>query len=540
MTTRQNDTPKIHLEIQKHRSNPYGLLRTTFREDGKVKHKTISRITGVSLDTLKLIQASLQGKAVFKTDFKIVNSKEYGASYACLKLSKELGIDKAIYSRTTEPWVRDCLAMIVGRLIYAGSKLSLSKITKDSSLWEICGVIDSEIDVNTHCYDAMDKLIERQEVIQKNLAEKHLDNNSIILYDITSSYLEGEYEDSEIVKFGYNRDQKKSHEQIVIGLMCNKDGCPISVEVFRGNTKDETTVMDKVSEIKDKYNIKDAIFVGDRGMITKSNFDSIQENNYIKTISALTHSQIKNLCETEYVQLSMFDEKNIVEAIDGNIRYALCKNPDIQSKNKKQREALLDKTKDALNKIVEAKRKTTDEKIGIRVGKVLNKYKMGKFFKIEINDGKLRWELDEEKVKNEELFDGCYVITTDVSNEDMDITEVVRNYKHLINVEQAFRSLKTTRLEIRPIYHKTDKRINCHVFICMLSYYLMWHMKQRLKPLLELDRSGENRKYTFEHIIERLKSIRNETVDFSGVKTTVITERDSDQSIILDFLGITI
>ncbi len=304
-----SENKRLHLEIQNHRTNPYGLIRTTYRENGKIKHETVSRITGVDIDTLRLFQAALQGNVVLKSDFKVISSKEYGASYACFQLVKNLGFDKAIYSRPNEQWVKDCLAMIVGRLIYAGSKLSLTKINKDSSLWDICGVIDEKIDVNVHCYEAMDKLMSRQDAIQKYLAKKHLEDSTMIFYDITSSYLEGEYENSEIVKFGYNRDQKKSHEQIVIGLLCNKDGCPISVEVFRGNTKDESTVLNKVSEIKERYNIKNAIFVGDRGMVTKSNFDKIQDENYIKTISALTHSQIKNLCETEHTQLSMFDEK---------------------------------------------------------------------------------------------------------------------------------------------------------------------------------------------------------------------------------------
>lgn len=325
--------------------------------------------------------------------------------------------------------------MIVGRLVYAGSKLSLSKVTKDSSLWEICGISNSQIDVDVHCYDAMDRLIERQDAIQKYLAKKHLDDNTMIFYDITSSYLEGEYDESEIVKFGYNRDQKKGHEQIVIGLLCNKDGCPISVEVFQGNTKDESTVLGKVAEIKKKYNIKNAVFVGDRGMITKANFDKIEPEDYIRTISALTHNQIRTLCNTDHTQLSMFDEKNIIETTDGKLRYALCKNPDVEAKTKNQRKALLAKTEEALNKIANSKQKSTSEKIGIRIGKVLNKYKMGKFVEITIVDNNFTWSFNSEKIKSEELFDGCYIVSTDVKADEMTIVEVVKNYKKLIQVE---------------------------------------------------------------------------------------------------------
>ena len=533
-----NKNNRLHLEIQTHRANPYGLIRSTYRENGKIKHQMHSRISGVDIDTLKLIQAALQGDVVLKSDFKILSSKEYGASYACHQLAKNLGLDKAIYSRTNESWVKDCLAMIVGRLVYAGSKLSLSKVTKDSSLWEICGISDSQIDVDVHCYDAMDRLIERQDDIQKHLAKKHLDNNTMIFYDITSSYLEGEYDESEIVKFGYNRDQKKGHEQIVIGLLCNKDGCPISVEVFRGNTKDESTVLGKVSEIKKKYNIENAVFVGDRGMVTKANFDKIENDDYIRTISALTHNQIRTLCNTEKTQLSMFDEKNIIETTDGKLRYALCKNPDVEAKTKNQRVALLSKTEEALNKIANSTQKATSEKIGIRIGKVLNRYKMGKFVELTIVDNNFTWSFNSEKIKNEALFDGCYVISTDVSAEEMTIVEVVKNYKKLIQVEQAFRSLKTTRLEIRPIYHKKDERIKCHVFICMLAFYLMWNMKKMLKSLFENGGIGKDREYTFDYIIERLKSIRNESVDFNGIKSNVITERDSNQEHILNLLNV--
>src|SRR5665648_627241 len=430
---------RVHLEIQTHRKNPRGIIRTSVRKDGKNTHETITTLTGLTMEQLVLIQAALQGNVVLKKDFVIKNSKEYGASYALLQLAKDLRLDKMIYSRPSETWVQDSLAMIIGKVIYAGSKLSLTRIATDSCLWNVCGIDDETIDVNAHCYQSINKLFERQDAIQRKLAAKHLNDNSIVLYDITSSYLEGEYEESEIVTYGYNRDKKKGHEQIVIGLICNREGCPIAVEVFRGNTKDESTVEDKIIQIKDTYGVKNAIFVGNRGMITKTQFERIQENetNYIKTISALTHAQLAHLCEKDCVQMSMFDEHKIIQVIDPEnpqIRYGLSKNP-------------------------------------IRGQK-----------------------------------DGLYMIYTDVKEEEMNISEVAQTYRKLISVEQAFRNLKTAQLEIRPIYHKTDDRIKCHVFLCMLAYYLMWNAKQRLTPLFETDQAGQNKKYTFEHIIERLKS----------------------------------
>ena len=535
-------TPRLHLEIQTHRSNPYGLIRSSYREDGVIKHETLSRITGVPLTTLKLIQAAFQGNVVLKSDFKILHSKEYGASFALRQIARSTGLDKIIYSRTAEPWVQDALAMIIGRVVYAGSKLSLTRVAEYSSLWELCGVIDAKIDVNTHCYEAMDRLMERKDIIQKKLAQKHLTQGSVILYDITSTYFEGKYSDSKSVTYGYNRDKKRGHEQIVIGLICSQDGCPMAVEVFRGNTKDETTVSAKILEVKEKYGVENAIFVGDRGMITKAQFEKIQTQEAFKihTISALTHSQIEKLCEREDVQLSMFDEKNIVEVLDPEkgIRYGLCKNNARAADEGRTRLALLEKTRIELDKIARAKRKVEDGDLGIRVGKVINKFKVGKFVQTTITDGAFSWSFDEAKIREEEQFDGCYVIFTNVPKEEMEIEEVVRNYRKLINVEQAFRNLKTVQLEIRPVYHKTDARVDCHVFLCMLSYYLMWNMKQRLKPLMDSDVEGKNKEYTFDYVIEVLKSIRKEIVEFSEVESEVISELDEEQRKIAEFLEI--
>jgi len=534
---------RVHLEIQTHRKNPRGLIRTSVRKDGKNTHETISTLTGLTIEQLVLIQAALQGNVVLKKDFVIKNSMEYGASYAFLQLAKDLGLDKMIYSRPSETWVRDSLAMIIGKVIYAGSKLSLTRIATDSCLWNVCGIDDETIDVNSHCYQSMDKLFERQVAIQRKLAAKHLNDSSIILYDITSSYMEGEYEESEIVTYGYNRDKKKGHEQIVIGLICSREGCPIAVEVFRGNTKDESTVEDKIIQIKDTYGVKNAIFVGDRGMITKTQFERIQENetNYIKTISALTHAQLAHLCEKDCVEMSMFDEHKIIQVIDPEnpqIRYGLSKNPIRGQKDKATRQTLLAKTENALEKIAALKRPSDDATTGIRVGKIINKYKVGKLLKVEIKDGKVTWERNKNMIREAEALDGLYVIFTDVKEEEMNISEVVQTYRKLIGVEQAFRNLKTTQLEIRPIYHKTDDRIKCHIFLCMLAYYLMWNAKQRLTPLFETDQVGQNKKYTFEHIIERLKSIRKETVEIEGIATKVITECDEEQQLILNCLNV--
>jgi len=527
----------FHLDIRTDRKNPYGLLRGSYREDNKVKKETICCISGLSLDQLKMMQAAIQGNVIRKDEFKIIDSREYGASFVCIALLKSLGLHSMIFSRHSEEWVKCCLALITGRLVYAGSKLSLSHCGSYSALWESCG-INGVVDVDDHCYDVMDRLLERQEAIQSKLASKHMSNGALVLYDITSCYMEGEYENSELVEYGYNRDQKRGHEQIVISLLCAKDGCPVAVEVLKGNTKDETTVLDKIEEIKVKYGIEKIIFVGDRGMVTQAKYEQIN-HELVKVISALNHSTINTLCEKKVIQLGLFDEKNIVEVIDGDMRYCLCKNPVMAIKEGKARQALLRKTTEGLDKIIASKRKTKNSK-AVRAGKIVNKYKMAKFIIFEGEDDNLQYTLDDAKMMREASLDGCYVIFTDVSPEDITAVDAVNSYKSLIKVEQAFRNLKTVQLEIRPVFHKTDNRIKCHIFICMLAYYIMWHMRQRLLPLTEIDGVGKDRIYSFDHVMECLKTIRKNDVQFLDAKTSVITTPNDEQAYILDLLGVAV
>jgi transposase len=382
----------------------------------------------------------------------------------------------------------------------------------------------------------MDKLLQRQKAIQTTLAKKHLRNGTLVLYDITSCYMEGEYSDNELIEFGYNRDKKRGHKQFVISLLCAKDGCPVAVEVLKGNTKDETTVLDKITEIKEKYGMGKVIFAGDRGMVTQAKYECI-DHETVKIISALSHSAISALLEKETVQLGLFDEKNIVEVIDGSVRYCLCKNPEMGIKETATRKTLLKKTMEELDKVVACTKKTKYSK-EIRAGKVVNKYKMGKFIIFEGSGENLKYTLDEAKIEQEASLDGCYIVYTDVLPEDMTAVETVESYKSLMRVEQAFRNMKTVRLEIRPIFHRTDERIKSHVFICMLSYYVMWHMKQRMQPLFDADSDGVHRKYTFDYIMEILKSIRKETVEFCNAKASVLTTPSEEQKRILQLLAV--
>ena len=532
----------VHFEIQTHRANPVGVLRSSFRQDGKIKHTNHGRITGLALEQLQLIQAAFRGEVAPKDSpqaFQTLNSREYGASYALLELAKELGLNRALYSRN-EPWVQDCLAMIVGRIVYAGSKLALSNQWKDTALWELCGV-EGSIDVEEHCYLPMDRLLERQKAIQRTLASKHLQDGHMVLYDITSTYFEGAYLESDIVLFGYNRDGKKGHEQVVLGLLCNAEGCPVGVEVFAGNTQDASTVAAKIAELRRDYGLKHVTFVGDRGMITQANAEELKEVKGLHTISALTHRQIVELMERKLIQAELFDEKQIAEVIDPekpNQRYCLCRNPQTGARETLTRQRLLDRTREALDKIVGRKKKGSTEKLSAQMGKILARYKMGKFVTWKIEAGRLQWHFEEAHIEQEKLFDGCYVISATVPKEQLNQNEVVKTYKNLSVVEQAFRNLKTVSLEIRPVYHKKDDRIRSHVFLCVLAYYVQWHMQQRLQPLFEADGEGKNREWTVENVIERLMAIRKQRVKAAGVEFDQVTQADPEQQKILDLLKV--
>ena len=513
----------LHFEIMYGTTKPSGYIRNSYREDGKVKHQTLSRINGLTLEQLLNMKAAFDGETIKRGDIKISGGREYGASAMLLGLAKKTGLDKIIYSRS-EPWVRCALAMIIGRIVFQGSKLALSRVSDISCLWEICGVSDAKIDVDRHCYDAMDKLLSRQKLIQKSIASKHLADGSVILYDITSSYLEGEYEGAETVKFGHNRDKKRGKKQIVIALVCTKSGCPVAVEVFNGNTTDCTTVRSKINEIKNDYGISKFVFVGDRGMLTQKN---INEFSDIDTVSALTHSAIKKLCEEKNVQLSLFDEQMVTEVIlpeEPQVRYGLCKNPLRAQKDEKTRNELIKKTEERLAEIAIPKKRTDEKTLAARAAKVFYKYKTEKYFSWSIENMKIVYSRKSEVISSEEKYDGLYVIRSNVSSDVMNIIEVVETYKSLANIEHAFRSIKTVELEIRPIHHRTDDRIRAHVFICMLSYYLLWHLNKALAPLCE-----KHPNYTRSHLIEIMKSLQKSKLTVAGISTEIIAEPTEPQ-----------
>ena len=531
----------MHLDIQTHRKNPVGVLRRSYREDGKVKKETLGRITGVSLEQLRLIQASLQGKTMMTDDFTITHSREYGASHTLIQLVKSIGLDKVIYSRPSEDWVKLVIGMIVGRILYKGSKLSLTRLSAFSSLWSQLGVEHLAQNVN-ELYSAMDQLHQRQKAIQKKLAKKHIQQGHLLLYDITSSYLVGDYSDSDLVHFGYNRDKKRGFEQIVIGLMCDQEGCPIGVKVFRGNTSDQSTVEEQLYTMTKQYGMKNLTFIGDRGMIQPDSIESFvslqDEQISLSSVTALTHANIRKLCEEH--QLTNKDHKQFPKALTFHAfpgkRVILYYNPKRAEEDSQTRQILIEKTEQLLSEIRLRKRSVTDAQLGIRVGKVINRYKVGKFIEPTIKDGKLNWSLKKYLLEREAQYDGLYAVITDVSVDDMSADDVVQNYKRLSKVEQAFRVLKSSLLELRPIYHRTDDRIGSHVFLCMLSYYVHWHMSQRLAPLWKENKSGQEWRYTMDSLIENLKAIQENEVEVRGVTAKHINKPNKEQQRLMDLL----
>ena len=521
------------------------LIRESYREKGKVKHHTLCNLSKLPVAHLEKIKRLFLDKGMpggFISPEKIIvtASREYGASCAVLSVAKDIGLDRIIYSRP-EAWRGNVMAMIAGRVVYQGSKLSLTNLFADTALWELCGHPEGKRpDVEKDCYFPMDRLLQRKDAIEKSLAEKHLKDGCLILYDLTSSYLEGEYQDSELAAFGRSRDGKKGHQQIAVGLITDKEGCPVAADVFRGNTSDQTTVSGQVRKLAKKFGIENVIFAGDRGMLTPKRIIEVNEAGF-KTLTALTHPQVADLLERKVVQLGLFDQYNIAEVYDPDkpaVRYILCKNPDLEKEEKEQRQILVSLTTKNLNKLAARKKKAADQKLSAAAGAILAKYRVGKYFCWDVKDGRFSFSLDQEKIETAESLDGCYVIRTDVDKKHLSKEEVVCGYKRLAGVEKAFRNLKTVSLEMRPIYHHHDDRIRAHVFLCMLAYYVQWHIQERLKPLFENDAHGKNRRWSLALVLERLKSIRTEKCHLGKISFDLKTTPDDEQRQILELLHV--
>ena len=427
-----------------------------------------------------------------------MESRHHGHVLAVLKSIDKLGLDKIIFSRPCKE--RDIIvAVIVARICEPDSKLAMTRWWKDTTLPQLLHIEDvTEKDI----YKAMDWLLERQGRIEKKLAKRHLKQGDLVLYDITSSYFEGVT--CPLARRGKSRDRKRNTLQVNYGLVASRGGCPVSVSVFEGNTGDSTTLMEQAQKAREDFGIREMVLVGDRGMISQKQIDELKEMDGMAWITALRSGAITKLAKAGALQMDLFHERNLFEFTHDDFpgeRLIACRNPVLGRKRKYTRESMLEATAKELTKIqgqleggTLKPSERSAERIGVRVGKVINKYKMSKHIVLEIGEGSLEFQVDEESVAKEAALDGIYIVRTSLKEEKMAPDEAVRSYKDLTNVERAFRSLKSIDLMVRPIRHRFEERVRAHIFLSMLSYYVQRYMVEALRPLLFADEDQEAKK----------------------------------------------
>lgn len=464
------------------------LLRRTFRVGDQVRHETLGNISHLPASLIDIIRRSLAGEAFSPATetFQVLRSLPHGHVEAVLGTVRRLQLEPLLSSKPCRE--RDLvLAMLVERLLDPASKLATTRLWHNSTLAEELSVEDAQED---ELYQALDWLLARQAPIEKKLAERHLHEGSEVLYDISSSYYEGRC--CSLVRYGHNRDGKRDRPIIVYGVLTDPEGCPLSVEVYPGNTGDATTVPGQVKKLRERFALSRVVLVGDRGMLTEKQIAQLKQHPELGWISALKAGAIRQLVEAGALQLSLFDQQNLVEihtALYPNERLVACFNPLLAEERKRKREELLQATEKELEAIRQqvARRKKKilhKEEIALKVGRVVNRFKMAKHFALTIEDGRFQAQRREEEIREEGLLDGVYVIRTSESKGNLSSPDVVRHYKNLANLERAFRCWKGMDIRVRPIYLRTEEHVRAHIFLCLLAYYVEWHMRAALAPLL--------------------------------------------------------
>ena len=465
------------------------LLRRSYREDGKVKNETLGNLSHLPEPLIDIIRRSLQGETFVPVAdaFEITRSRAHGHVQATSLAMQRLGLASVLGSQPCRE--RDLvLAMVASRILSPDTKLATTRRWHTTTLAEDFGVADADED---DLYAAMDWLLTRQDAIQAKLAARHLSAGGLVLYDLSSSYFEGST--CPLARRGYSRDGKPGTLQVNYGLLTDARGCPVAVSVFEGNTADSKTFMPAVQRVREDFGLQQVVMVGDRGMVSQKAIDELRESDGMGWITALKSVSIRALVEQGQLQLGLFDERNLVELESPDYpgeRLVACRNGALAKLRAHKREELLKATESSLLEIsasVDAARLSGQDKIGVRVGKIVNKYKVAKHFELTIADTSLTWARRQDNIDAEAALDGLYIIRTSVSAEQMDGPTCVRNYKSLANVERAFRSLKTIDLKVRPIHHRLANRVRAHIFLCMLAYYVEWHMRQAWAPLLFAD-----------------------------------------------------
>ena len=479
-------------------SPPAILLRESYRdEQGRAQKRTLANLSKLPGDVVDGLRALLKGGTVIGTgpgELEIERALPHGHVAAALGMIRKLALDRLILSTTKDPASRRAcdlvVAMIVDRLIAPRSKLGFVRAvdaeTAATSLGAVLGLGRVQ---EREAYEALDWLLAQQPRIENGLARRHLAEGTLVLYDVSSSYFEGRC--CPLASYGHRRDHREDRPQIIYGLLCRRDGLPVAIEVFDGNTGDPRTLRAQVEKVKDRFAISRVVVVGDRGMVTAARIREDLAPAGLDWITCLRAPAIQALAaEGGPLQLSLFDERDLAEIASPDYpgeRLIVCRNRDLADERTRKREALLVATERELTRIqaqVQRKRLRSAAEIGLAVGAVLDSKKMAKHFALDIRDGHLAWQRRSDRIAEEARLDGIYVIRTSVPAEQLDTAETVQAYKDLSRVERAFRCMKSDDLEIRPIRHWTAPRVRAHVFLCMLAYHVEWHLRQALAPLL--------------------------------------------------------
>lgn len=491
----------MYIDTVPNRNSPPAVL---LRESSRVGHKIIKRTLGNLSDwpaaQVDLLRRVLKGESLVSPSdaLAIERSLPHGHVAAALGTLRRIGLESDLTRSASSE--RDLVCgLIVARILTPASKLATARGLHEQTAWSSLGaLLGLDLVDEDHLYEAMDWLLSRQARIEDKLAERHLQQGTVVLYDVTSTYFEGRH--CPLARLGHSRDERPGNLQIVFGLLTNHEGCPVAVEVFEGNTGDPKTVAAQIGKLRQRFHLEEVVIVGDRGMLTSARIrEDLETEEGVRWITALRAPQIQQLAADGNLQLSLFDQQDLAEiqhpAYPGQ-RLIACRNPLLAEERKRKREELLTATEKQLEKIRAATQRQRrplrgKKEIGLAVGKVLGHYKMGKHFELTIEEERFDWKRKAASIAREAALDGIYVIRTSVPAERLSSSQVVATYKNLSTVERAFRSMKSVDLKVRPIYHHQAERVKAHVFLCMLAYYVEWHMRRALAPLLFDDEDHE-------------------------------------------------
>jgi Transposase DDE domain len=475
-------------------SPPAILLRESYRDGGKVKTRTLKNLSGWPAARIDLLRAVLRGDQLVPAGegIAIAQALPHGHVMAALETARRIGLDRLLPRQGPQRRRDLALALIIARLLEPAAKLATARALDPATASHSLGaVLDLGRVAAKEVYGALDWLGRQQSRIEAALARRHLAAGTLVLYDLTSTYLEGRC--CPLAQYGYSRDHRSDKRQIVFGVLCNHEGCPVAVEVFAGNTADPSTLKSQIDKLKQRFRLARVVLVGDRGMITQARLREDLIPAGLDWITALRAPAIQALAATDGpLQLSLFDQRDLAEITSPDYpgeRLVVCRNPLLAAERARKRNELLDASEAELRRIQQRVRRarsplTGTAAIGQAVGAVLGRRKMAKHFRLSITDDELAFEREEAAIAAEAQLDGIYVLRTSLSPEQLDAAGTVSAYKSLAHVERAFRSLKSIDLAVRPVFHWTEPRVRAHVFLCLLAYYLEWHMRRDLAPLL--------------------------------------------------------